>query len=282
MMCWSDALARLQRTQEAHVLITVLGTAGSVPRDCGSKMLVTAQESWDTLGGGQLEWQAMATARELLQQRCAGQQVVHYPLAAELGQCCGGHVTLLYECFFQVRQALWLFGAGHVGQALMPVLAQLPLQCHWVDSREAQIPMTINATVKSYCLDKPEILFEQIQPLDIILIMTHSHDQDFTLCAQALACDHQGFIGLIGSRSKAGRFRLRLQRQGFSADRIARIESPVGLSQVPGKRPMEVAIAIAARIIQVYSAQSEPASTMQIDSHATRNLQTVLQSESKR
>ena len=101
MIRWSDALAQCQRSDIAHVLVTVIGTAGSVPRNSGTKMLVTADELFDTIGGGNLELHAIEHARQLIDEQVTGQRLVKYPLAAVLGQCCGGHATLLFESFCQ-------------------------------------------------------------------------------------------------------------------------------------------------------------------------------------
>lgn len=254
MIRWSDALASCQRSDVAHVLVTVIGTQGSVPRNSGTKMLVTATDLHDTLGGGNLELHAIEQARQLLTHRVTGQRVVKYPLAAGLGQCCGGHATLLFESFCHSTQILWLFGAGHVGNALVQILQELPLNIHWVDTRSDQFPIHTPQDIHRHCPDNPAQVFSQINQDSILLIMTHSHDQDYAICEQALAQQHQGMIGLIGSRTKAARFRHRLKRAGFSSAEIQRIESPVGLLEIGGKRPMEVAVSIAGRVIQFYQA----------------------------
>ncbi|MFN3879972.1 MAG: xanthine dehydrogenase accessory protein XdhC [Nitrincola lacisaponensis] len=252
MIRWSDALARLQRSDEAHVLVSVIGTAGSVPRNTGSKMLVTATQLYDTIGGGNLELHAIEQARLLLQEGTSGQRLVKYPLAAALGQCCGGHATLLFESFCHASQSLWLFGAGHVGQALIQILQELPLTLNWVDSRAEQFPTPRMADIHYFSPADPVDVMAQVPASASVLIMTHCHDQDYRLCHQALIQQHQGLIGLIGSKTKAARFRHRLQHAGFDQNAIAQIESPVGLPQIGGKRPMEVAVSIAARVIQQY------------------------------
>lgn len=254
MMRWSDALAQCQRSDTAHVLVTVIGTAGSVPRNSGTKMLVTADELFDTIGGGNLELHAVEQARQLIKAQVTGQNLVKFPLAAALGQCCGGHATLLFESFCQTSQTLWLFGAGHVGSALVNILSELPLNVHWVDTRADQFPNDINAAIQCHHPDDPTDVFTQINSNALLLIMTHSHDQDYRICEQALTQQHQGFIGLIGSKTKAARFRHRLRHAGLCQTAIDAIESPVGLSEIGGKRPMEVAVSIAARVIQCYQA----------------------------
>lgn len=252
MVRWSDALAECQRSGQPHVLVSVISTEGSVPRNPGSKMLVTESTLIDTLGGGNLEWHALEYARQLLSERKNAQRLQKFPLAAALGQCCGGHATLLFECFYHVSHSLWLFGAGHVGQALSRILQELPISLHWVDSRPDQFPAQLTADISTHQTDDPTHIFSQIKTNDSLLIMTHSHDQDYRLCEAALTQQHQGFIGLIGSDTKAARFRHRLRHTGFSPEEIGRIECPVGITGLGGKRPMEVAVSIAARVIQHY------------------------------
>ena len=252
MIRWSDALAECQRSGQPHVLVSVISTEGSVPRNPGSKMLVTESTLTDTLGGGNLEWHALEYARQLLSEGKNAQRLQKFPLAAALGQCCGGHATLLFECFYHVSHSLWLFGAGHVGQALSRILQELPVTLHWVDSRPDQFPAQLVADIHTHQTDDPTDVFSQIHTNDSLLIMTHSHDQDYRLCEAALTQQHQGFIGLIGSDTKAARFRHRLRHAGFSPEEIGHIECPVGITGLGGKRPMEVAVSIAARVIQHY------------------------------
>ncbi len=257
MKSWSDALALCQRSDQAHVLVTVISTAGSVPRNSGTKMLVTATELFDTIGGGNLELHAIEQARQMLAEGETGQRVVKYPLAAMLGQCCGGHAILLFESFALCRHSVWLFGAGHVGQALSKILVDLPVTLHWVDTRPDQFPDHKDPSIQYHCPDRIDETHLQLPTNATLLIMTHSHDLDYQLCELALKQQHQGFIGLIGSKTKAARFRHRLQHAGFNTEAIAKIESPTGLLAIPGKRPMEVAVSIAGRVIQHYHLTNE-------------------------
>jgi len=133
---WHQALSQCEQQGCGYVLITLIASAGSVPRDAGTKMVVTHDTQYDTIGGGHLEFLVVNTARELLLTGTACQKVVSMPLSSKLGQCCGGAVKVLYEVMVCHQQHLAIFGAGHVAQALVPILAQLPLQIRWVDSRE--------------------------------------------------------------------------------------------------------------------------------------------------
>ncbi len=267
MKSWSDALALCQRSDQAHVLVTVISTSGSVPRNSGTKMLVTESAFFDTIGGGNLELHAIEHARKMLANGEVGQCVVKYPLAAMLGQCCGGHAILLFESFALCSQSLWLFGAGHVGHALTKILTELPINLHWVDSRSDQFPSSKDPAIQYHLTECLHDTFEQIHSDATLLIMTHSHDQDYQICELALKQQHRGFIGLIGSKTKAARFRHRLQHAGFTKDAVARIESPTGILEIPGKRPMEVAVSIAGRVIQHYHSKHEASASQSLLSH---------------
>ena len=151
---WITVLANLRDRAEPCVLLTVLDDKGSVPRDRGSKMVVTADKTWLTIGGGHLEFQSVAIAREML---LAGQTQARYEqfnLGARLGQCCGGISSVLFEPLIQAQPQIAVFGAGHVGQALVTLLATLPCHVHWVDERAEQFTQ-VPPGVTVCCLEDP-------------------------------------------------------------------------------------------------------------------------------
>ena len=261
MIRWGEALADIQRRGEAYVIVTVIGTRGSAPRETGSKMIVTAVESFDTIGGGHLEFQAIAHARTLLCQNRDTQSFEQYPLGASLGQCCGGQVSVLYEHFAAQGQAMLVFGAGHVAKALIPVLAELPLRITWIDSRPDQFPQQIPNGVTVSCTEDPIEFIDRAHPGSYALVLTHNHQLDYELSEAVLKRGDFGFLGVIGSQTKARRFRQRLTHRGFSQEQIERFICPVGLGEVSGKRPMEVAISIAAQLITLYQQHQPSPST---------------------
>ncbi|CUB04634.1 xanthine dehydrogenase accessory protein XdhC [Marinomonas fungiae] len=256
MKPWADVIAQLQRTGEAYVLVTVIGTRGSSPRETGSKMVVTTEHSFDTIGGGHLEYKAIAKARELMLKRQDCQHIEEYPLGATLGQCCGGKVSVLFEYFAERGKDVWLFGAGHVAKAMMPLLAELPLRVHWVDSRAEQFPEYIPDNVEQCLTDDPVGELRRASAGSYMLVLTHNHQLDYELTEAALKRADLGLIGVIGSDTKALRFRQRLAHREFSEADIANLICPVGLAEVPGKRPMEVAISIVGQLISLYQAET--------------------------
>lgn len=249
---WAETAAALQARGEGYVLVTVLTVKGSAPRDAGTKMLVSSERTVNTIGGGQLEFDAISHARELLLQGRDQQQLVDYPLGPKLGQCCGGRVSLLYECFAPSPVQVALFGAGHVGRALVDILSQLPLRLRWIDSRPDEFPQPMPAGVEPTITENPEAEIALLNPGAYVVVMTHDHPLDYAIAEAALKRNDTAYVGVIGSQTKAKRFRMRLQYWGFPTHVIDHMRCPVGLAAVPGKQPMEVAVSIAAEIIGLY------------------------------
>ncbi|RDL45396.1 xanthine dehydrogenase accessory protein XdhC [Marinomonas piezotolerans] len=254
MTRWGEMIAQLQRTSEAYVLVTVIGTRGSTPRETGSKMVVTAENSYDTIGGGHLEFKAIARARELLLGHSDSQTLEQYPLGATLGQCCGGEVSVLFEYFAAVGKSVLVFGAGHVAKALVPLLAELPLRVTWIDSRAEQFPETIPVNVEKRLVDDPVAEVDSAEAGVYVLILTHNHQLDYELTEAALKRGDTAFVGVIGSDTKARRFRQRLAYRQFDQALIEQMTCPVGLPEIQGKQPMEVAVSIAGQLIALYQA----------------------------
>ncbi|MDX1268383.1 MAG: xanthine dehydrogenase accessory protein XdhC [Oceanisphaera sp.] len=246
---WYDALHQGQHNRESLVLVTVLSTAGSTPRDAAAKMVVTAAEHFDTIGGGHLEFKAIERARELLKAGTNATEVESISLGASLGQCCGGATQLLYEVLVPAGQPLLVFGAGHVAQHLMPILAPLDLTLHWVDPRPDWLAQNTDARIRREVLEHPTDAMADAPQNAWVLIFTHNHQLDFELVQTALKRPDIDYIGLIGSDTKARRFQQRLAHRGWSDRDIKRVICPVGLSAVPGKQPAEVAVSIAAQLL---------------------------------
>lgn len=364
MSDWFADVGTLIDRGETCVLITVVSTRGSVPREAGTRMVVSRDRCSGTIGGGHLEFRAIAIAREQLTD--AGRPETfseRFPLGASLGQCCGGLVYLLFERLdtrshpwldfvrgharkrqavamvtqlmpdarsprdiasisrlvvseqdstgelvgvqeFALQHArrrllnrgvnavetlyvdrlesenlpavascqpgttvagtpllfeewhpeaftLHLFGAGHVGQAIVNVLSVLPCRIVWIDSRANQFPETLPDNVQCVVTDQPDSEIDAAAPGSFVLIMTHSHALDETLCQRALQRDDLAYCGLIGSESKRRNFLRRFAARGMSARSIARLTCPIGLPGLPGKHPGEIAVSVAAELLLV-------------------------------
>ncbi|ADI14633.1 xanthine dehydrogenase accessory protein XdhC [Truepera radiovictrix] len=256
-MSWLAAAAELARAGTPFVLVTLARVRGHAPRRAGSKMVVTAREAHGSVGGGNLEATATARARELLASGARDPELLSLPLGPQGGahgvQCCGGEVTLLLEPFALARPSVALFGAGHVGWALVQVLGTLPLNLHLIDSRASALarplPSPLAATLTRHHAPVPESALAALPAGTHLLILTHDHAEDLAVLERALRGPF-GMVGLIGSASKWAHFRRELARQGLSETDLARVVTPIGDPEL-GKSPPAIAIGVAAQLLSV-------------------------------
>lgn len=253
-MSWINALAELQQRGEPSVLVTIIEERGSTPRNAGSKMVVTAERIYETIGGGHLEFKAMAIARKMLASGSRDTRLERFSLGASLGQCCGGATVLLFEPMDQPQAQIALFGAGHVGRALAPLLASLPCKVRWIDSRESEFPEQVPAGVEKVVNDEVVDEVDALPSGSYFIVMTHNHQLDLELTAAILKRNDFAYFGLIGSRTKRVKFEHRLRERGFASETVQRMRCPMGLAEVKGKLPVEIAISIAGEIIATYNA----------------------------
>lgn len=243
------------------VVVEVLRAAGSVPRGAGTRMLVAADTVLGTIGGGHLELKALASARRLL----AGQAEPaeqHFPLGPALGQCCGGAVTLRLLPLADARPADWpdpaprftlqLYGAGHVGRAIVRLLDELPCRVQWIDERESEFPAEASPPhVERVCVEPVEAEVALAPPGAFYLVLTHSHDLDMAITEAILRRGDFGFLGLIGSATKRARFLHRFEARGIPAAVLGRMTCPIGVPGVQGKEPEVIAIGVVAQLLQL-------------------------------
>ncbi|MGE8496464.1 MAG: xanthine dehydrogenase accessory protein XdhC [Pseudomonas sp.] len=253
-MSWISALADLHQQGEACVLVTIIEEWGSTPRNAGSKMVVTAERIFETIGGGHLEYKAMELAREMLASRSQDTRLERFSLGASLGQCCGGATVLLFEPMGQPQAQIAVFGAGHVGRALVPLLASLPCKVRWIDSREQEFPAQIPAGMTKVVNDEVVDEVDSMPAGSYFIVMTHNHQLDLELTAAILKRNDFAYYGLIGSKTKRVKFEHRLRERGFTTEVMQRMRCPMGLGEVKGKLPMEIAISIAGEVVALYNA----------------------------
>jgi len=326
-------------------MVTVAGTQGSAPREAGARMIVMPDGGFrGTIGGGALEWRALADARTLLAEDVPQARLRRQALGPELGQCCGGSVRLLIEVFDRTMSAevaslaareadgafatsarlslvpakagiqraagkdsgsplswgraeglargalsrtiieaadnarlpveispdgtvletftrqtrpLYLFGAGHVGRALILALAPLPFEVTWIDPRREAFPAATPANVRSVHQPDPAAALAGAPVDAFVLVMTHSHPLDLELAHAALAAGRFAYVGLIGSATKRARFRKRLKDLGLSADSVSRLLCPIGLPGITSKAPAAIAASVAADLLIRHEAVRE-------------------------
>ena len=268
-MHWLTAVERLRAAREPAVLVTLASARGHSPRDAGAKMVVSARETWGSIGGGNLEATAVDRARRMLEQGATVPEHLDIALSdkarTEHGrQCCGGEVGILLEPL-AVAASVAVFGMGHVGQELARILSRHDLELHLVDSREAQLAAATGpwlddavARVEVHHAPLPEMVLDELPRGTHVFVMTHDHAEDHALCDAALRCSHLGPIGLIGSSAKWSRFQRRLAADGHPADVVARIQSPIGVPDLGGKEPATIAVAVAADLLRVISRDRMP------------------------
>jgi xanthine dehydrogenase accessory factor len=312
---WPVAVCRLLEGREpAVVRVLIAQVRGSAPREPGACMLVSHSGVDGTIGGGNLEWQAIQTAQSLLVAGTApAVRLRRLVLGRELGQCCGGVVQLWLERFTpadlpRLRRvvragcertsaalvtelsahgvvrtlqalepgvqprlqfsassdenailleplasdaaALWLYGAGHVGQALIRILAELPFEVTWIDPRAELLPEPLPDNVHPLCSQTPTHTVHLAPAGARFLVMTHDHALDYALCRRILERSEFAWLGLIGSKSKGARFRSRLARDGAAPEAIARLVCPIGVGAVASKWPASIAVGVAAQLLQ--------------------------------
>ncbi len=301
-------LLRLIDRDGAGALVTVVGARGSTPREAGARMVVSADGAISgTIGGGRLESEAIAAAAAIARAGADRAELRRFALGPALGQCCGGHVTLLVEAVTAARRAeiaglaeavaagpvrteaafaegaplvrriagpgeatpvaalaadgtlaesfgrrmrpLFLFGAGHVGRALVLALAPLPFAVTWVDARAEMFPAAMPSNVTPVATGRPEAVAGAIPEDAFVLVMTHDHDADLAILTAALASGRAAFAGLIGSATKRARFERRMIAAGLDERTATSFRCPIGLAGIRSKEPAVIAAAVAADLL---------------------------------
>ena len=241
---WIQQAARLADERRDFVIVTVVARRGSAPRDAGERMLVTREDIVGSIGGGNLEYRAIEEARRLLNEG-GKSKVLALSLGAALGQCCGGRVALHLEALFADAPQIFLYGAGHVGGALARIIAPLPYRLTWVDSRPGQFPSAAEFPGAEFIhSENPSDEAADAPAGAYHLVMTHSHQLDLEICEAILRRGDFGFLGVIGSASKAKRFFSLLHRRGLPAERM---RCPIG--GFSGNHPAEIAAAVAGELV---------------------------------
>ena len=234
------------------IRVTIVSVQGSAPREAGVAMLVRAGTIEGSIGGGALEWEAMRIARQMLADGTT--QAKHsLPLGPALGQCCGGAVVLQFEAAEALATGggapLWVWGAGHVGRAVVATMAPLPdVAITWIDTETARFPDPVPDRVETIIAADMARLMAHAPDQAHHLILSYSHDIDLALCHAALT---RGFAscGLIGSETKWARFRSRLAALGHLDAEISRILCPIGDPDL-GKHPQAIAVGVAGRLLK--------------------------------
>ncbi len=320
---------RIRETIERHGaagLVSVVGAAGSVPRESGARIVLRPDGGfYGTIGGGRLEYEAIDEARAALAAGRGKARFRDWPLGPNLGQCCGGLVKTLTETFDaddlvtvrrfeaaekvgafetvsrvddagriirvlavpgaaggqmetavsrfgkmpfrerfgEVTTPVLLFGAGHVGRAVVLALAPLPFTVRWIDGRPEQFPQHVPQNVVTVCTAAAAVELTQAPRDALVVVMTHSHALDFDITVAALRRRTFDFVGLIGSETKRARFASFARQMGVGESELDRLICPIGITEIKGKEPAVIAAALAAQLLivseQVRLPQESPA-----------------------
>jgi xanthine dehydrogenase accessory factor len=283
MKIWAHIVKALE-THGTCAMVSVVKVEGSAPREAGARIVVTPLGIHGTIGGGTLEWHAIAKAQALLGKPTQHRLSVH-SLGPDLGQCCGGRVQLVTEVFamndlaearsFAAQEEngvfamagrilapdfseqfgdssrkLYLFGAGHVGRALVLALAPLPFDVIWIDPREGAFPSVAPSNVVTIQSENPAAEIANAPSGSFALVMTHSHPLDLEIIDAVLRNSNFAYAGLIGSQTKQARFTNRLREAGVAESRIKELVCPIGVPGIKSKHPAAIAAATVAQLLE--------------------------------
>ncbi|MFD1794452.1 xanthine dehydrogenase accessory protein XdhC [Paracoccus aurantiacus] len=228
------------------IRVRVTKTVGSTPREVGAEMIVTTGTTTGTIGGGRLELDAIAKAREMIASGAERAEML-VTLGPESGQCCGGRVQLALDRLpasdTPEQPQVMIFGAGHVGRALAQILSALPFDVILIDSRPEELNRS--TLTENRLTPLPETEIRAARPGAAFVILTHDHGLDFLLAAEALKRGDAAYVGLIGSATKRARFLREARAAGIDASALT---CPIGAGFSADKRPEIIAAFTAAEI----------------------------------
>jgi xanthine dehydrogenase accessory factor len=248
------------------MMIEVIETRGSTPRETGAFMLVGPGWLWGTVGGGNMEFAAIEKARSMLNQPGTGEVLLDITLGPDSGQCCGGRVKLRIAIFDDSERGalekrlrekenlypdVYLFGAGHVGRALAQALKPLPVRVTVIESRADELA-NLDEQILHRLVAMPEAEVAQIRPGGAAVILTHDHALDFLIGAEALKRSDLVYTGMIGSKTKRAVFASWLREAGVDTSTVDRLVLPIGGTAVRDKRPEVIAALVAAELMTVF------------------------------
>lgn len=268
--------------------VKITNIKGSTPRDQDAWMLVNQTSIFRTIGGGQLESIAIDKARTLLLNGTENTLELNVPLGPEIGQCCGGHVSIsisrLSHAELNVfRESLkqeldnqthiYIFGAGHVGKALAGALTLLPFKTILIDSRQDELSSAPDG-VETLLTSLPEAVIKTAKPKSAFVVLTHDHALDFIIVQAALARSDAAYIGMIGSKTKRASFNSWYKQENGHDGDLEKLTCPIGgksiySKSVGDKRPEIIAaLAVSEIIIQTDKAKNVDAKYSGTTHHA--------------
>ncbi len=242
-------LPELSRQGKAFVLCLVTETQGSTPRKEGARMLVFSDGSiLGTIGGGSVEMQAIAEARQVLESGKPAK--IKYQLEDDLQMHCGGNMEIYFEPFFEELK-LYIFGAGHVGRELGKYAREFGFSVIFIDHRPGIYKEFESSYAKCIVDDYVQSLSTiKFSTRDFIVITTPKHEYDENLL-EKLATEKLAYLGMIGSKRKVAEVRKRLlAEKALTEEQLDFVDMPIGIP-FHAETPAEIAISIVAKLIDV-------------------------------
>jgi len=269
MTLTSPALASFLAANPDAIACELTAVRGSSPREQGTFMLVGPDAIFGTIGGGALEYMVIEHARRLIAEGRA-EAAMDVPLGPEIGQCCGGRVSVvLRHADAALRRVLlervgaeearlphvYVFGAGHVGRVLARILLLLPVKVEVIDTRGEELD-ALPPEVPRRRVAMPEAVVRAAPRGSAFVILTHDHALDFLIAQEALARTDAAYVGMVGSRTKRAKFASWFAEQGGDGAALDRLVLPIGAQGLGDKRPAVIA-ALAAAEIMVHIGERE-------------------------
>lgn len=226
MPAWLRDLRALHGQRQPAMVVT------RISRTAPAKFVVTAD---GVFGDDENDKRMVAVARDMLEgeQQDARRQVQEF-----------------YEPVVMPDLNIAVFGAGHVGFAVVAALSGLDCNIRWIDSRRSMF-RNVPGNVRAIETSEPALEVAAMPPGSFYLVMTHSHSLDFDICDRILRREDARYSGLIGSLSKRRRFEKRYRQQGMSQSMIDKLICPIGVDGISGKKPAEIAVSVAAEVLKV-------------------------------
>jgi xanthine dehydrogenase accessory factor len=254
-----EILQRLNQESRDYAEIWVVGMRGSNPTEIGAQCLITSDGiAWGTVGGGKIEAKVIETAKEALNSNsCPVSFVKTWNLQKDIGMSCGGEMTLAFSVHRTNSVQIQIFGAGHVSKELCHVLTWLNFRVHVIDPRSEWLDRIASSSSDTQSLLKKSLVKDYADALNSVhlatgvILVTQGHSTDLPLLNSILRLQSlPKYVGVIGSQAKRVRLERELIEMGVSKDRLNHFECPMGLD-IGTSQPREIALSVAARILQV-------------------------------
>ena len=242
------------------IKVKIINVKGSSPNKINDFMLVAPKDIFGTIGGGNLEYLVIEESKLMLKNK-SKRKKLNIPLGPGIGQCCGGYVEIILTLHKNTdaamkdekvndsfKEDLYIFGAGHIGQALIETIGNLNFNTYLIDSREEYLKMSVNKDVNYLLSKEPWKVVNKLKDNAYYVVLTHSHEYDLKILNEILTKKFT-FVGLIGSTTKKKRFFKRLTENGHDKNIIKKIECPIGIDIGNSKDPNEIAFSIITRLI---------------------------------